>query len=217
MNPAVTIQDIILHKSAYSTQIMIVLDRMPELKYERDGNRFTAEDSGFYDFLQKQGESGDAFGGRKFDIQLKDGSTFNCHGQVWSVGPPKGLPPLVQVGISTRENLSKCYVFSGGMVRKDLVADWLSKNVPSFSYYKYDSRRNGASSRFDFIKAHGRKVGKQRARKLRQRGVTVVDGRWSKFAERLIAEDRRAIENEQESVRLWNADRDIPALLGAMQ
>jgi len=165
-----------------------VLDRMPAQVYVRDGQSFVSHDSGFYDFLEGKSGKGQAFGGRVFSIDLADGSTFLCEGQVWSCAPPAGTEPTVSIGVATRESLAKCYVFSSASVARSMLNAWLASNTPSNNYYKYDERESVAW--LDQHRAHGtRKVCANRARKLRRRGVSVwrdADGCrvWNPWYER---------------------------------
>jgi hypothetical protein len=149
-----------------------VLDRMPEMVYERNGKSFVSQDSGFYDFLEGKPGNGQAFAGRVFSIKLTDGSTFLCEGQVWSCAPPTGTEPTVGIGVATRESLAECYVFSSASVARSALNAWLANNTPSNNYYKYDERESVAW--LDQHRASGaRQVCANRARKLRRRGVTV--------------------------------------------
>jgi hypothetical protein len=169
----------------------VVVDRAPRHIYRRDGNKLTAHDSGFYDFMQIEPGSSKAFAGRKFSIQLTDGSQFECNGQVWSCAPHDGID-AVQIGVATIAQLENCYCFFGGYVAREKLQAWLAANKPSGDYYKYDPRETLAwqdklyRDHPDFDTA----VSAKRARKLRKRGVTIrrhpVTGRpgWSKSYER---------------------------------
>lgn len=186
--------DVILHENCYGfTQVMVVVDEPIKHVYQKTGNYLLSCDDGFYDFLAIEPGSSDAFGGRKFDIQLSDGETYHCHGQVWSVGPPKDLEPTKQVGVATIEQLNKCYVFYGGNVGSAKLNDWLSNNKPSKNYYKYDKRetlefQRSLTTQFGLCKP----ICSARSRKLRKRGVEIFrkDGKifWSSSFERRKAE-----------------------------
>lgn len=175
----------------------VVVDRAPVRVYQRDGNNLTAHDNGFYDFMQIEPGSRDAFAGRKFSIKIEDGSQFECDGQVWDCGPHNGID-AVQVGVATIKALEDCYCFFGGYVAREKLNAWLAANKPSGDYYKYDPRSTLAwQDKFyhdhpDFDTA----VSPKRARKLRQRGVTIrrhpvtsAPG-WSRSYERKKAEIR---------------------------
>lgn len=188
MSP-IQIIDVIKHKTAYGFQWFVVVDRMPKRVYTRTANLLVSNDSGFYDFLAIEGGT-QAFGGRKFTIDLDDGSKFECHGQVWSCGAPKGTEPTVLLGIGTVELLNDCYVFSGASVSKARLQEWLDANEPSTDYRKYD-RRETEEYWLEVIASHPRfkkTVSIQRARTLRKRGVRIFkDGAarsWSPYFER---------------------------------
>ena len=179
----IQILDVICHKTMYGRPFLVVVDRMPEEIYKRDGDRFTSIDSGFYDFLQGRSGKGDAFAGRSFDIKLDDGSVFKAEGQVWAVGPPEGTEPVVQVGVATIEKLKSCYVFQSCHVSKKLLSEWLSCNRASVNYDKYRER-----NRYWYPV---KRVSKRRARALRKRGVDVRPHEgafaWSPYGEKLKA------------------------------
>jgi hypothetical protein len=169
----------------------VVANRAPQHVYQRDGNYLTAHDSGFYDFMQIEPGSRDAFAGRKFSIQLTDGSQFECDGQVWSRAPIGGID-AVQVGVATLQALENCYCFFGGYVAREKLEAWLAVNKPSGDYYKYDPRSTLAWHD-QFYRDHpdfDTTVSPKRARKLRKRGVTIrrhpVTGApgWSQAYER---------------------------------
>lgn len=72
-----------------------VLDRDYSLTYEKHGDLLIGSDKSqtFFDVLQNRGCGGNpnfggnyAFGGRKFDIPMKDGSVTHCYGQYWDSG-----------------------------------------------------------------------------------------------------------------------------------
>lgn len=192
----------VIRTTAYNGSIVqwhILVDRMPECVYTRNGNSLTSNDSGFYDFLGIEPGSKDAFAGRKFTIRLADGTDYECTGQVWSCGAPAGTEPTRQVGIATKAALDQCYVFMGASVSVALLNDWLSKNTPSSDYRKYDQRETleywlelATSSRGRYFR---KRVSAARARTLRKRGATIlrVNGEvcWSPWLERKKADKAR--------------------------
>lgn len=167
------IVDVIAKKSPFSDRIFyyVVVDQPLRYIYARaPGNYFIGKHGDFYDFLAGTSRKGEAFGSREFDIKLDDGGTFHCQGDVWSVGAPKDFIPVVGAGFGSLDELHKCYVFCSGNVAKSVLDDWLSKNEPTDNYYKYDPRTPPPPP------AGARRVGKQRARTLRKRGVSIF---WS--------------------------------------
>ena len=145
MRDEIKIVDVIHHYTAYSMQVFIVLDRMPRFVYERNGNDLTACDSGIYDFMHIQPGTTRAFAGRKFDIEMADGSTLECHGQVWHGRNGEPPEPLIGAGINTIEGLAQCHVYMGcGGVSRAKYEAWLAVNKPSYNYNKYDRRSSMA-------------------------------------------------------------------------
>jgi hypothetical protein len=170
----------------------LILDVMPKHVYARRGEHFIAHDDGFYDFLAGRAGVGDAFAGREFHINLEDGTTFHCQGQVWSSGHGGHVSePVVEVGVATVEALHKCYVFMAGCVSAAKLQAWLDNNTPSGNYYKYDPKHtvewlDEAHAKYS---AGNRSICAKRARQLRRRGVRIFKdetGRrsWSPSYER---------------------------------
>lgn len=173
----IKIVDVILTKDSFGRErnYFVVVDRMPELVYTKTGQRLTANDSGFYDFLCESPGTTDAFAGRKFTIKLSDGGLFECRGQVWSCAPPKDIEEVVQVGVSTIEGLRACYVFSSAHISKALLVGWLDGNIPSRNYYKYDPRET-VEWGVDLVNKNPgwcKPISPARARKLRRRGAHI--------------------------------------------
>ena len=124
-------------------QIFIVLDELPNFVYERRGKFLEAEDSGFFNFYKFDlFGNNKAFGGRRFDIPLKDGSVEKAHGQWWDSVPNDYYGLLYNVGISTLDKLANCYVFHSGKIDKKILDEWLRENAPSKDYHKYNNIRN---------------------------------------------------------------------------
>ncbi len=88
-----------------------------------------------------------AFAGSQFNIPLADGGVESAYGQWWDGIPSDYSGLLDSLGISTIEDLDRCYVFRSSYVDKQLVSDWLSKNEPSNNYYLYDSKSKNFGQR----------------------------------------------------------------------
>lgn len=205
----IKIVDVIRRRDTFtqSDHYYVVVDRKPSFVYSRGEQKrispyrtkqkLTAHDSGFYDFLEDCPGTSDAFAGRKFTINLDDGSTLECHGQVWASFDPECAEPIIQVGVSTIEALHKCYVFSGGYISVAKLQEWLAKNKPSQNYRKYDPQHTVAwLDEFMADRSYGdRPVCAARARKLKRRGVTIRKRgevrTWSPWYERRKAEIER--------------------------
>jgi len=134
--------DIIDHRNKYKTQRYAVLNRAPNFIYEQKGHWLIAEDSGFFDFFHYASPLGRfyAFGGRKFKIQMKDGSIKKAYGQWWDGFPEDYHELLEDIGYEIPENLAKCNVFKGVYVDPEIIKSWLSRNEQSNNYHKYDKR-----------------------------------------------------------------------------
>ncbi len=185
----------------------VVVDRMPSYVYSRGEQqrvspyrtkqKLTAHDSGFYDFKQDCPGTTGAFAGRTFSIAIDDGTTLECHGQVWDSFDPECPEPIKQVGVSTIEALERCYVFSSSYISVAKLQAWLDENKPSRNYWKHDYRHT--IEWLDKLYAEpsyaDRPVCAARARKLKQRGVTIRKRgevrTWSLGYERRKAEIER--------------------------
>jgi hypothetical protein len=88
-----------------------VMNRPLRMLYEKAGKDFVGTDGPFVDRLYYSHGSGRfvAFAGREITLQMKDGSTEKIKDHWWH-GVSKGL---VSVPVSSEQELSSCYVFSG--------------------------------------------------------------------------------------------------------
>ena len=138
----IKIIDIIDHQNKYGFQRFVVVDRHPEFKYERKGKWLIGEDSGFFNFYYYEASSkyAKAFAGRKFEIQMIDGTEIEADGQWWDGIPPDYQELLSSVGVGSPERLAKCNVFMGICVDPELIDEWLAENEPSNNYNKYETR-----------------------------------------------------------------------------
>lgn len=194
----IEIIDVIHHYHQYSKtpQVFVVISRDPEWIYAKEGNNLAAHDGGFYDFMQIEPGTKDAFAGREFDIKLTDGTLLHCAGQVWASGTSTPPEPMISVGCASIAALEKCYVFSGAKISKAKYDDWMTKNTPSHDYYKYDLRSSLSyhEKLYRDYPDWDHPVSPKRARTLRKRGVTIrrhpMTGKpgWSPNFERKKAE-----------------------------
>jgi len=139
----ITIVDIIDHRHKYGVQVEVVLSRYPKLVFERDSCGLIAFDDCVYQFYgyEQPGPHWKAFGGRKFDIPMADGSVTHADGQWWDVLRREFREDLYSHGLNTVERLHECYVFFGGMhIDRSVVDEWRKHNEPSNNYHKYDKR-----------------------------------------------------------------------------
>lgn len=84
-----------------------------------------------------------AFGGREFDIELKDGEIIHCNGQWWYGGANKAIEVLgrdiISVAVGSVNELTETYVFNSMYMFKDKLEELI------YSYegrlYEYDEYR----------------------------------------------------------------------------
>lgn len=141
----ISIIDVIDHRNQYSTQRMLVVDQLPQFTYERRGSTLIGEDSGFFRFYGYEACSPgwEAFGGAKFSIPMKDGSTIEAYGQWWATTPRDFSDLTYDLGVNTIERLSRCHVFCGCIhVDREIVDSWLMANEPSNNLHKYKPKHN---------------------------------------------------------------------------
>lgn len=127
----------VIRKTHYGNDhYYIVLDEMPSFVFERNGFRLLAEHDGFAECYGYDPPSPgfQAFGGREFEIPLKDGGVERANGQWWFCSPSIEYK---QVAISTLEKLNRCYVFEACHIAAEKLSEWLEHNEPSTDYYKY--------------------------------------------------------------------------------
>ena len=107
----------------FSQSYAYVFDEIPPRLYEQHGNLLIGSDDSktFLDCLHYQYPVGRkeygayAFGGREFDLPLRNGGSVHCWGQYWD-GRSAECGKILNVKIcsltaSTKEELSKCYAF----------------------------------------------------------------------------------------------------------
>ncbi len=127
----------------------LVFDELPELVYTKYGPSTIVGKSGI--FSSCYGKAFDpgakAFGGRKFDLQLTDGTVEHCDGQWWSSVTTQALSalgvsddnPLVSVTAKTLDELKKCYVFHGyTSTRKEYQDLRGTYTGPVYEYHEYE-------------------------------------------------------------------------------
>jgi hypothetical protein len=129
-----------------------VFDEIPEKLYEKHGNLLigiddskTIVDCLHYQYPVGRKEYGAyAFGGREFDLPLKDGGSVHCWGQYWQ-GRSSECAKVLGFDIcgltaSTKQALSKCYVFCGYYANKgrleELINQFMTEN-PSYQAWEY--------------------------------------------------------------------------------
>lgn len=117
-----------------------VFNRKPILKYEREGRKLVGRDGPFLNTYAygRPSKGWEAFGGRKFDIPMLDGSVTNAFGQWWSA-VSNGA---VSVNYGTIDELKRCYVYSSISCDsehfKKLVEDYNSEKGFYYNYRDYE-------------------------------------------------------------------------------
>lgn len=127
-----------------------VFDEPICLKYREethDGQLYLIGQSGpFYDFLKFQRASGrfKAFAGRKFTLNMEDGTQRVIQDDWWSCGSPIG--PLTHITHSSIKSLKKCYVYAGGNCNQEalqtMVDEYDNRTSEPYGHrtggYRYD-------------------------------------------------------------------------------
>ena len=104
-----------------------VLEKTPDLKYTKyDNKTIVGTDGCFLDCyyyerpikpINPNWSGWQAFGGRKFDLELTDGTVEHCYGQWWSGVSEKAREvindDIVSITACSIDKLKKCYVFNG--------------------------------------------------------------------------------------------------------
>ena len=138
----IKIIDIINHKTIYSTQQFLVINRLPIFLYERKGTYLIAEDSGFFNIYgyETPGPKWKAFGGAKFDIPMINGVIIKANGQWWDFTPKDYQELVVHAAYGTIEALNRCNVFSGTAIDPVVLKEAQDRIAPSNNYNKYDTK-----------------------------------------------------------------------------
>jgi len=123
--------------------LALVFDEKINFVYTKiDDNTIIGEYKGLYDCLFRQGDNGDAFAGRKFDIELSDGKIEHCHGQWWSgknVSATLLIGECVYLSYSYTEYLVGCYVYTGGIIDKTVYEYLISEYQGKiYEYREYE-------------------------------------------------------------------------------
>lgn len=142
----------IIAKVQFNKGFALVLDKEPVITYEflpGHGKTYLVgsnDDAVFYECMVYERPIGrfKAFGGREFDVTMKDGTKTHCDGQYWSggaadVGRIIGVD-LVSVVSSGIDELKRCYVFSEYHADKKkircLIEQYHGDVIPYWDYKK---------------------------------------------------------------------------------
>lgn len=135
----------------FNNFIALVVDKMPELTYEKKGEYLIGSDDSnllFSCLYYQDCGKYKAFSGREFDLPMKDGSTIHLNGQYWNDEEGRCAKflniNLGRITIADIEELKKCFVFRGLQANVDvyekLVKEFLeaNPNYEIFGYYEYE-------------------------------------------------------------------------------
>ena len=129
-----------------------VLDSKYKLTYEKHGDLLIGSDETdtFFDVLYYQYPVGrkeygsHAFGGREFDVDMKDGTKTHCWGQYWS-GRFREAEKILGIAFAnlphaTVEHLQDCYVFYSGTacrLKLEQMIDAFCSENPEYKAWNY--------------------------------------------------------------------------------
>ena len=130
----------------FNSGVAYVFNRTPDYKYKREGDLLWAKDGPFYSCYgyERPSKAFQAFGGRKFDLHMLDGTVTHCSGEWWDKGLGKlkdmlGLN-LGSLTMKTKEQLIDCYVFYGTSCDLDELEKLKAKyHGQIYDYWEYES------------------------------------------------------------------------------
>lgn len=149
----------IIAKTTFNDGIAIVLEKRPELVYQKQGIYMWGTDGLFYSCYKNEGmgRTWKAFAGRKFTITLEGGETVECKGQWWDAGQRQVEKILgITLGgatVGNIESLKRCYVYSGYSVDVEKYRELLEKysHLPIIDNRDYEKIIRYDDMRHDYI------------------------------------------------------------------
>ena len=120
-------------------QHFLVVDKIPEVLFERVGSYLIGEKDGFHQCYGLSGGVGSgAFANREFEIPMKDGSFVKAQGQWWDCSYPGWKDKKFgDYGVNTIDNLRECFVFYGGYsISQEFIDDFMNNTVIDPTLYK---------------------------------------------------------------------------------
>lgn len=133
-----------------SKHYYLIVDRKPKFLYQRKGNLISSRYKGFISSFVREPGTTKAFAGRSFTIPMQDGSALEATGQYWSAGQLEAAgEDVVSVGVATRSELKKCYVFMGHYITKNKLDNFLNNNPDKIfsDYWKYSTSKPPTAAR----------------------------------------------------------------------
>lgn len=136
----------ILAKVKFNDGFAYVLSEAPKMVYTKYRTCIIGTDGTFYSCLiyEAPGKGWQAFGGRKFDIELSDGNVEHCHGQWWDGFNAEAFKILgfkpIRVVVQSLERLKECYCFIGDSANPERLNDLVKeyKGIV-WEYHDFDS------------------------------------------------------------------------------
>lgn len=115
----------------FNDSVGLVFDKIDPLEYEKIGDSIIGSNGLFCAcyYYEAPSYAFKAFGGREFDITLKDGTVIHCNGQWWdgiTSVHRQIVPDIVYVTASSIDELKKCYVFFGYSSSKKKINEMIS-------------------------------------------------------------------------------------------
>ncbi len=149
----------IIAKTTFNARIAVVLDKRPELVYQKRGVYIWGTDGIFYQCYKNEGmgRTWKAFAGREFTITLEGGEVIECKGQWWDAGQREVEKILgITLGcatVGTIESLKRCYVYAGYTVDVQKYRNLLEKysHLPVIDNRDYEKIIRYDDMRSDYI------------------------------------------------------------------
>ncbi len=113
----------------YNGTLQLLVDKIPEVEYERIGNYFYGEKDGYCSVYEYQKGSTDGFAGRTITLKIKGGGNVDFKGSLWDpMLKPENIPEYRHISITTdAEVFERGYTFYGGKITTKLWDKLLKK------------------------------------------------------------------------------------------
>lgn len=111
-------------------------EEIPRYEHLRQQYLYWVNDFPFVQSYVHQLGSKDAFGGAKVTLKMRDGSTKEFKGDLWSAAQWLVNPNIFGVGVATRRDLKECYVFHSMYIDKDYFSKWIEDNPDKVEKYE---------------------------------------------------------------------------------
>lgn len=153
----------------FNSSTALVLNRMPDFKYQKEGKLLWAKDGPFYScyYYENPSSTFQAFAGRRFNLPLIGGGVEECTGQWWDGGDGNlsdilGLD-IVRATIRTVDDLIDCYVFMGAYCDKSELDRMISEHKGCiYPYWDYEAVIKYKPMRMGYIR---KQISEERAKR----------------------------------------------------